>query len=693
MTTLYETGLGSVEAGSTAVSWAGLVLTGRVRDGDRFTAQGLSVRIASVDGDDTLTLSEEWPGATLVNDPCEITITPQATRLIGEVGTLLNTLAATGQWIVVDDTPPAELGVDGQFAIEPDTRRYWHKDGGVWVLRGALAGMNPRGAYDDEATYVLLDLVTDQSVSWVYISETSSAGNAPPVLPVTENDYWQISAGRGPMGGDGWSPVLSVVVDGERRVHQVSDWIGGDGDKPETGQFLGDEGFVEGVEDATDLRGPGGADSAVPGPPGQGLDFDVQVDELTDRDAYDGEAEGFRVLVSDVGDGSAAIYSRLGVSGWSSGASIGGAGVTDYNDLDNKPTLGTAAEKDVGTSAGNVVELDGDGKLPAVDGSQLTNLPIPAGSSDDLELTVSLLALQVADLTNAALGLGNRFADSFDTLTYVDVAGATNLDSGTAGVLKPTAPDASEDGGHSPVAGNLVNYTSFDLTWQVDNGATVTAISVYATSAVTGFVRIAQRTSAGNFTIVVSKAFSHTGSGWEQFTLTSSYTVPAIGAFYAGIYNATPNSVSSVSGGPLNARKVGDITGASSGWTEDNSTTNKVPIVRVHYVAGIGNIIVSSTAIDFGFEPVDMRVLARLKVPSGIVLNTDTTFEVSRDDGVTWSAAAVAQVGPAAGGMIVVQSDWIDVGGQPTGTNLRWRWKTLTAKAIELHDVYLSARE
>lgn len=37
--------------------------------------------------------------------------------------------------------------------------------------------------------------------------------------------------------------------------------------------------------------------------------------------------------------------------------------------------LGTAATKDTGTSADNVVVLDGSAKLPAVDGSQLTNLP------------------------------------------------------------------------------------------------------------------------------------------------------------------------------------------------------------------------------------------------------------------------------------------------------------------------------
>ena len=37
--------------------------------------------------------------------------------------------------------------------------------------------------------------------------------------------------------------------------------------------------------------------------------------------------------------------------------------------------LGTAAVANTGTSASNVVVLDGSARLPAVDGSQLTNLP------------------------------------------------------------------------------------------------------------------------------------------------------------------------------------------------------------------------------------------------------------------------------------------------------------------------------
>ena len=54
----------------------------------------------------------------------------------------------------------------------------------------------------------------------------------------------------------------------------------------------------------------------------------------------------------------------------------------EYDDLNNTPALGSAALLDVGTDAGDVVQLDGTGKLPAVDGSQLTNLPAGGGTVD-----------------------------------------------------------------------------------------------------------------------------------------------------------------------------------------------------------------------------------------------------------------------------------------------------------------------
>lgn len=53
----------------------------------------------------------------------------------------------------------------------------------------------------------------------------------------------------------------------------------------------------------------------------------------------------------------------------------GGTGASTASGARTNLGLGTAATLNVGTSADNVVQLDGSARLPAVDGSQLTNLP------------------------------------------------------------------------------------------------------------------------------------------------------------------------------------------------------------------------------------------------------------------------------------------------------------------------------
>ena len=52
--------------------------------------------------------------------------------------------------------------------------------------------------------------------------------------------------------------------------------------------------------------------------------------------------------------------------------------------------LGTAATLNVGTSANNVVQLDGTGKLPAVDGSQLTNINFTEQDPSALAFAIAL---------------------------------------------------------------------------------------------------------------------------------------------------------------------------------------------------------------------------------------------------------------------------------------------------------------
>jgi hypothetical protein len=102
----------------------------------------------------------------------------------------------------------------------------------------------------------------------------------------------------------------------------------------------------------------------------------------------------------------------------------------------NKPPLGTAAAFDVGTSSGNVVQLDGLAKLPAVDGSQLTGINSTTDLSYDTPtrfldsstgsgVTLPIFASGVDGFVPAASGGTTSFLR--EDGTWQPVVGSTNL--------------------------------------------------------------------------------------------------------------------------------------------------------------------------------------------------------------------------------------------------------------------------
>lgn len=52
----------------------------------------------------------------------------------------------------------------------------------------------------------------------------------------------------------GWTPSLAIVLDGVRKVLQVTAWTGGTGTAPVTGVYLGSSGFVSDIANAVDLN-------------------------------------------------------------------------------------------------------------------------------------------------------------------------------------------------------------------------------------------------------------------------------------------------------------------------------------------------------------------------------------------------------------------------------------------------------
>ena len=122
--------------------------------------------------------------------------------------------------------------------------------------------------------------------------------------------------------------------------------------------------------------------------------------------------------------GSMSAADKTKLDGIAAGAEVNvnadwNAGSGDAQIL-NKPTLGTAAAQNVGTSAGNVVQLDASGNLPAVNGSQLTGIVTTTNlsydtatrviaSSTGTDATLPLFDASGAGLTPASGGGTSKF--------------------------------------------------------------------------------------------------------------------------------------------------------------------------------------------------------------------------------------------------------------------------------------------
>jgi len=62
------------------------------------------------------------------------------------------------------------------------------------------------------------------------------------------------------LGYDGWSPVFAIVANGDERVMQLVEYVGGEGTAPTTyiDYYVGSDGMVSAIGDAVNIRGPGG---------------------------------------------------------------------------------------------------------------------------------------------------------------------------------------------------------------------------------------------------------------------------------------------------------------------------------------------------------------------------------------------------------------------------------------------------
>ena len=334
----------------------------------------------------------------------------------------------------------------------------------------------------------------------------------------------------------------------------------------------------------------------------------------------------------------------------------------------------------------------------------LARPPSLAGVPADLDFVLAELAMADADNANIAQFLGasgNRFADSFDALTYVDVGGATNLNSSVAGLLKPTSGSSGDQtathvaattGGHtvsanSEASSGFAGWKAFDKVTGGAGGANTWHTNALAT----GWLQY-QFSSArviGSYTI--RSANGYPARAPKTWTLQGSNT----GAF-AGeqvVIDTQADVTSWISTGEVKTFTVtspGSYAYYRLNITASNGDASYLAIDEMTLVSSAAtyDLAVTSTAFVAASVPATMRVVVKAKFIDSVTLGTDLKVSVSRDGGTTWTYAAMNDRFTVSS-IHVLESDDISVTGQPSGSSVKWRVETFNGKMIELHDIYV----
>ena len=319
--------------------------------------------------------------------------------------------------------------------------------------------------------------------------------------------------------------------------------------------------------------------------------------------------EGTATATAFVGDGSALTNLPGGgtVSSITAGTGLTGGTIT---------TTGTIAV-DVGTTADKIVQLDGSGKLPAVDGSALTNLPVggtvtaiddlsdgsTSGGAGNLFLGTSAgAAIQSGGIQNTGLGFealkaitfGNQNTASGYQSLFSNTEGSWNTASGFEALRSNTT------GSFNTASGYQALFSNTEGSWNTASGYQSLFSNTSTDNTASGYKALFSNTTGAQNTASGYGALLNNTTGWYNtangflslFANTTAYYNTAVGTNSLRIANRTTDTngyntaVGYNAGGGITTGQYNVIIGANS----DPSAAAAVNQIVIGYaVTGTGD--------------------------------------------------------------------------------------------------------
>lgn len=365
----YKTGTISVTTGTQVVRGVGTDFARFVDEGEGILMpDGELYEIRHVVSATELRLAGNYPGPTIAN----------ATYSIAPVQGYIQELARRASELIdLHSNVPLPIADAVSEAIQAAERAAASESNAAFSSNISISlaphyGPTPPVSPVANATWITDSglrftwIVDADSAQWVETGSTVNIGYqttvdaqnaaAQAAVSAAQAKAWSESAGMSSAHITSGDELIVHLADGSTlNLGNVRGAKGDQGDKGDQGE-KGDKG------DKGDRGGKGDSFSVS----AAGVD-------LAGRDSYDGEAPNFTYLDTSTG----LLYVRLDPTGWSVGLQFGKGdkgdpGTTDYEELTNKPSFGTAATHDV-ASSGNA-DVD---ELVKGDDTRLTNARLP----------------------------------------------------------------------------------------------------------------------------------------------------------------------------------------------------------------------------------------------------------------------------------------------------------------------------
>jgi hypothetical protein len=373
-----------------------------------------------------------------------------------------------------------------------------------------------------------------------------------------------------------------------------------------------------------------------------------------------------------------------------------------YSDLTGKPTLGTAAALNAGTTVGNLVQVQTGGKLPALDGSLLTNLP-SGGSGGSLSDTdrrnIALERIYQAKLFGAVRRFLGAAADGFADSSGIVAGSSSGYSPDTSGKRVLPSITVSTSYANTGGTGNRTGIISVSATIGTDTGAIANLVDgSYAAASTNAWAAANGASVAGTYirfdfgsAVVINEAkwYQNAAVGlgtwkWQGSNDASTWTDIGTSFTLGGATTQTQTSLNA----NVTSYRFYQLLGVSG--TSANTAWNTEIEFKIG-TASPNNMILVTTAQAADVSASNARALLEIDNTASVSLSSpDLTIEVTCDGGANWTTATIpsnAFAGSGQSGRKVVETDDMAC---TAGTSVQARVKTFNNKNIPIHGISCS---